>query len=318
MSLFGRIIARAALPGQPVPPLALPKGMTMARAPAQMPDEDETAAPLARAAAPGEDQAKLALLRREAAGDAMEDLPRLRRAADPKAEGEDEPQDKAAPLRRAAKQPSEDEMAQPMRRAAEPSTDDEKAQPLHRAATGTPPEPEEKARPMRRLAAPLHRFPVLPSLILRVAPQAETLTADNSPMPADASGEPDNERAMTLRRDAGLPGAAPGFSAVPTGPAFDPPPPATPAEFAPEVFADAPPHLRQAFEPERPAYPQPQPDWPAFEPAAQRPQPQTTERPRVVIEQIDVAITDSGSAGHGQMDFAATLTRALRSRYLGG
>lgn len=302
MSLFGRIIARAALPGQPVPPLALPKGMTMARAPAQMPDEDETAAPLARAAAPAEDQDKLAPLRREAAGDAMEDLPRLRRAADPKAEGEDEPQDKAAPLRRAAEQPSEDEMAQP----------------LQRATAETPPEPEEKAQPMRRLAAPLHRFPVLPSLISRVAPQAETLTADNSPMPANASGEPDNEPAMALRRDAGLPGAAPGFSAVPTGPAFDPPPPATPAEFAPEVFADAPPHLRQAFEPERPAYPQPQPDWPTFEPAAQRPQPQTTERPRVVIEQIDVAITDSGSAGHGQADFAATLTRALRSRYLGG
>lgn len=319
MSLFGRIITRAALPGQPVPPLAHPKGMVaaLARAPVQQPGEEDTAAPLARAVAPAEDQEQAAPLRRAAEGDGAENLPRLHRAADPKAE--DEPQDKMAPLRRVAEPATEEDKAQPLRRASgQPPEEEDKAQPLHRYADDAPAEPEEKAQPLRHSARPLHRYPVLPTLA-RDAPQAENLTADTSPMPAEASGEPDNPPAMALRRDAFPTAAPPGFANVPTGPAFDPPPAAAPqTETVPAEMRDAPSHLWQAFEPERPATTRPEPEWPAFQPVAERPQPQTAERPRVVIEQIDVAITDSAGAGQGQADFAATLNRALRSRYLGG
>ena len=283
MSLFGRIIARAALPGQPVPPLARPKGMAAPLTRAPVPGEDETAAPLARAEGPPDDDPKPAApLRRAAeAGDGVQDLPRLRRAA-------------------------------------APAPEDDKAQALHRAATDAP--SEEPAQPTRR-ALLSRQYPVLPSRVSREAPQAENLTADNSPPPAAASAEPDNPPAMALRRAAGFAPVA-GPRGVPSGPTFDPPRPVASPEVAPAEHSDAPPHLRQAFEPERPSRSQPEPDWPTYERRREhrtdQPQQMQSERPRVVIEQIEVAITDIGSAGRGQADFAATLSRALRSRYLGG
>ena len=316
MSLFGRIIARAALPGQPVPPLARPKGMAAPLTRAPVPGEDETAAPLARAEGPPDDDPKPAApLRRAAeAGDGVQDLPRLRRAAAPAPE--DDP--KAQPLRRAADQPEKDDKAQPLRRAANQPPEDDKAQALHRAATDAP--SEEPAQPTRR-ALLSRQYPVLPSRVFREAPQAENLTADNSPPPAAASAEPDNPPAMALRRAAGFAPVA-GPRGVPSGPTFDPPRPVASPEVAPAEHSDAPPHLRQAFEPERPSRSQPEPDWPTYERRREhrtdQPQQMQSERPRVVIEQIEVAITDIGSAGRGQADFAATLSRALRSRYLGG
>ena len=313
MSLFGRILTRAALPGHLAPPLARPKGLVggISRAPAPEPDEPE-AAPLARAAAEpvaGDETARPPRRAAAAPGEDDKALP-LHRATAPPAE--DEP---LAPLRRLAQAPGEED-AQALRRAAEPDSEEEEAKPLRRAPE--PPADEEKAQPLRR-APPVsaHRYPVLPKLVLRAAPEAEALTAENSPRPAEVSAQPENEPAMALRRDAGRPQVAPAVAptdAQPAGPIFDPP--------QAEIVSDAreqvgPAALWQAFEPERPARPQPEPQWPAFEPQVDRPQSAQPERPRVVIEQIDVSITEPASTGQGQADFTASLNRAIRSRYLG-
>ena len=100
MSLFGRIIARAALPGQAAAPVARPKGLIggVAHASAEKPGDEDHAAPLSRATdKPDEDKA--APLRRAGeGGDGTESLQPLSRAVSE----EQPPEDKTAPLHRAA------------------------------------------------------------------------------------------------------------------------------------------------------------------------------------------------------------------------
>jgi hypothetical protein len=317
MSLFARVRSRAGLPGGA--PLARMKGFGPAR--------DEEAAP------EGEDEA----------------MP-LRRQDRPEREGTPEPSapdEEASPLRRRTDVPEEDEL-QPLRRAVATPDDEPQARPLRRLAedvpseearalrrAGAPDDETEELRPQRRaLAAPTgeegEKEPAATPLRRRAAlraPDAQTLEAETSPKPDLMPEDPGPSPAMALRRLTPL--------SRPTL-AMPPAPPGPPGQSAaPEVAADT-----LSDQPSHPAAPgkaaaEP-PDaassadavtavssWP-FDARDQArdfpiavPPRASAERPRVVIEQVDVIIHEPPPARSGGLD-AAALSRALRSRYLQG
>lgn len=243
------------------------------------------------------------LFRATADDDETEAAP-LRRAA-PLQHPDEDP---ARPLRRAAAAPpaEDDEAAAPLRRAPPaPEREDEppdepQALPARRATAedGAPEEqPEGTAAALRRAeaeaededdsppAAPLRRSPP-PAF---AAPDAETLDAETSPKPPVPAAGKDLPGLRALRREAATPPSAPAaaWEAAPAGLAPIGPALAVAPFVAPFV---APPPLP-------------------------RPGAASAERPRVVIEHVEVRVQEPAAApaAPGGPD----LGRALRARYLG-
>lgn len=293
MSILARSIARAALPGTALS-LARPKGQMVAR---QQPDPeqpfDDGLQPMRRAPSPGLARATVDHAG-EDNGQDPEDAPAqaLRRAAPAKDPAEPEKQppgardDDLAPLHRAIVQ--EPEGVRPLRRAPINAEDDPQADP---------------ALPLRPMARPLARN----------APDADHLSADDSVKPDEMAA--DEHPAMGLRRD--MMGRSPPAkmstaAATPkaTGPTAPPPDLSAPAPPAP-----APPAMAGLPDWRQEALPDPQTD-PQPAPQSAAPNKSQAERPRVVIEEVAVTFHDTPQPA--APDFAASLTRALRRRYIGG
>ncbi|WP_096785439.1 hypothetical protein [Rhodobacter sp. CZR27] len=283
MSLFARILSRAAVSGLPAVPLAHPKGRLGTLSRLEEPEREAGETPLSPLYRAMQEE---------------EEAQPLRRAA-PRAEEEEEEE----PVRRTAEgeeeepiqaqrdlPPDEEEALQPLRRAAAPPEEDEE-EPVARSLA--PDDEEEEARPLRPL---LRRAPPGPEEdeeepVARLAPDADELEPRTSPKPAWLSAEPEPEPLLTLRREAASP--VPAVAGPSGGPAVD-------ADMA------ALPPAEPLWSPAAPF----QPPTPLTGPAS------VAERPRVVIEQIDVTIHEPSAPATG-MD-ASALSRALRSRYLGG
>lgn len=302
MSLFARILSRAAVPGQPALPLARPKGRLggLSRLAEPEPDEEDLS-PLYRAAMADKEEEEIQTLRRAAAEE--EEEPAQRAPAD---EEEEDPARAARRLPRPASAEEEDEEPAQAIRRADPPEEEEPARTLRRAvspaeeedepvARSLPPreEDEDKALPLRPL---LRRAPPKPGEpeeepLARLAPDADQLDPRTGPRPAWLSAEPEPDPLLTLRR-----AEAAGPTATGTG---------WPAA-AGEIAAAAPPVW-------------PGEDGPMIGPAI-GPGPmaaERAERPRVVIDRIDVTIHEP-AGGSGGTDLASGLARAMRSRYLGG
>lgn len=295
MSLFSRVAARAGIADAEPAPLATPKGLAgmglfrAAAEPEAHEKEEEEVAPLRRISQlPDEEPVRP--LRRAAARpeekEEGEEMAPLRRAARGE---EDEDEVRPAPVRRAATEeadepitalrrtlPDEDEPAlQPMRRAVNEEEEGKAGEVAALRRTGEPMEEEEIAAPLRRA------FP----------PDAETLDAETSPRPPTSGAEEELPGLRMLRREAATLNAGPatGDTSGPAGPGVSSAGPEPAPAFVPIVETGPP----------RPA------------PAGLA----SAERPRVVIEHIDVQVHEPAAQARG---WTPDLGRALRARYLGG
>ena len=271
MSFFAKILSRAATPGFPQAPLAYPKGSSVLdRLDA---GEEELAQPLRRQQ---EEEEEIQTLRRQEEGE--EEVQTLHRQ---------EEEEEIQPLRRRAEEEEvqtsrrQEEEVQPLRRQEE----EEEIQPLLR-------QEEEEASPLRRVTPP----------------EAEGLSAENSPQPDESASEPEMSAMQALRREATptMPGM--GTAALGTDSFTAPPPaPATPGLDAPGIQHPASHDMR------------------TLEAIAQDnfiPAPHLTasasNRPRVIIDQIDVVIHEDTAAAAAPASSTADLGRAVKAKYLGG
>jgi hypothetical protein len=192
---------------------------------------------------------------------------------------QEEEEEEIQPLRRQAE---EKEEIQPLRRQAE---EEEEVQTLHRQE-----EEEEETSPLRRVTPP----------------EAEGLNAENSPQPDESASEPEPSAMMALRREAtkSMPGM--GSAAVGTDSfTVTPPALAIPGLDAPGM-QDPASHDRPTSEPiAQDSF------FPAPSKAAM-----ASERPRVIIDQIDVVIHEDAATAPASS--TADLGRAVKAKYLGG
>ncbi len=312
MSLFSKVLIRAAVPGGPQPTPAWPKGRAM---PVRRQEaEEEPASPLRRTASllpmqrveaeeeaaqpmrrAEEEEAVLPLQRQE-----EEEAQPLRRVQD---------EERAQPLRR---QEEEEPAAHPLHRQEEEEEEEEEIQTLRRQ------EEEEALQTLRRqeeeeeVAAPLHRQEAedggpLQTLrrqeeeeeemqtLRRAAGAMETIPAE--PMPATEDG-PDEELPdlRALRRDARL--AATGNAAP------------EPSAGAVSQAADSP-AVGDLAHPPTAMPPDPHP---AGLPLAGH----AGERPRVTIDQIDVVIHEDAPARTASGPSLSDLSRRVNALYLRG
>jgi hypothetical protein len=200
MSIFAKVLSRAAAPGSTLAPLAQPKGSRgIARR-----EEEELAQPLRRR----EEEEEAQPLRRQ---EEEEEAQPLRRQ---------EEEEEAQPLRRQ----EEEEEAQPLRRQEE---EEELAQPLRR-------QEEEEAQALRRQAEGVEEEEEALQTIRRAVPGGdESLEPDDAPTPEDTAMEPELPDMQALRREAapqwgGASVPAEPFALAPNGPEtpFDNLPPA--------------------------------------------------------------------------------------------
>ncbi len=288
MSLFSKVLSRAAVPGVAIGISAAPKGYVP---------------PLRRAEPPNEDPEALTLRRMEEEEEMAQPLHRVEgeeEAAQPLRRAEEEEaqplrrveEEEAQPLRRAEE---EEEAAQPLRRAEEEeelqtlrrTEEEEEAQALHRAEVESgeeevqalhrvEAEPEEEVQALRRaeeeeeeeMAQPLRRLDM----------QDEEMPKEPSPL-------------QTLRRNTEGQAVVPVTDAGKGGQDGAAPVPGFVADLADQ-------------------------GWMPDAPVASLP-----ERPKVQIDQIDVVIhedtpsTTGGASGDG---LSRDLARRLRSTYLRG
>lgn len=261
MNFLSKILTRAAIPGVARAPLARPKGGSW----------------LARLDVGEEDRAQ-ALHRQED----EEELQTLRRQ-------DEEDQDSLQPLRR---QEEEEENLQTLRRQEQ--EDEESLQPLRRQEE----EEEESAQPLRRQEQEEEES--AHALRRVTAPDAQQLTAENSPQPDDLDPEPAMPTLRALHREALA--AGPENTTAGT-PAFVD---TTPGQEAPALPA-------AAWTDGSASIPEAQDH---FIPAPRSPE-RAAERPRVVIDQIDVVIHEEAAAMAPASPTAA-LSRALKTKYLRG
>lgn len=303
MSLFGKILNRAAVPGIAAPAPAWPKGAAMP-ARRQVPQEDEEANPLRRAAlAPplrrqeeGEEAAQ-PLRRQEEEEEAAQPLHRQEEEEETQPlRRQQEEEEAAQPLRR---QEEEEEMAQPLRRQEEEEEvaaqtlrrqqeeeEEAAAQPLRRQE-----EEEETAQTLRRqeeeeeAAQPLYR-----AADPMIAVPAE-------PLPATEDGpQEDLPDMQALRRDAG------GSVGLPAGAAHE-------AGAVDAPMMDMPQSVPPDGSDWSPSSPTPAP--------TQAPD-AASERPRVTIDQIDVVIQDDAAAKPATGPSLNDLSRRFNALYLRG
>lgn len=303
MSLFSKVLSRAAAPGVATGIPAVPKGHVPHLRRAEAPKEDPEAQTLRRM----EEEEEMAQPLRRVDGEEEEAQP-LQRAEE----------EEAQPLRRA-----EEEEAQPLRRAEE----EEAGQPLRRVETEEEElqtlrrtEEEEEAQALRRAeieseeeeAQAMHRVEAEPEEELQALRRTEEEEEEEAVQPLRRQEEEEEEElAQPLRRldtqDEEMPKEPSPLQTLrrntegqAVGPVMDAgmggQDKATPV---PGFMADS---ADQGWTPDAPAAPPP-------------------ERPRVQIDQVDVVIqedaprTTGGGSGDG---LSRDLARRLRSTYLRG
>lgn len=302
MSLFAKVLNRAAVPGVAAPAPAWPKGGTVpahrhasnveiAAPPprtATQPslhrqEEEEEAQPLRRQ----EEEKQAQPLRRQEEEEAAQPLRRQEEEEEAQPLRRQEEEQEAQPLHRQ----EEEEEAQPLRRQEEEEEaqalrrqeEEEEAQPLHRR------EEEEEAQPLRRQQE--EEEEELQAL-RRIGINDPIGPVPVDPLPATEEGPQEELPDMrALRRAAESAISVPGAATAPDLPSvFDGP--------------SADPFGQPAFDP-------PGADLPL-------PTPQQAERPRVTIDQIDVVIQDTAPAKSTAGPSLTDLSRRMNSLYLRG
>ncbi|MEP3846884.1 MAG: hypothetical protein ABJM43_16225 [Paracoccaceae bacterium] len=309
MSLFSKVIARAAIPGQPSIPTAQPKGaaLTLRRAEA----DEEMAEPLRRqedemqtlrrTASKEEDTTAQALRRQETDEEEMQPL----RRAEMSEEAEDaqalrRQDDNEEEMQRLRRSELDEEDAQPVRRteladeeaqALRRQEEEEDAQPMRRTETGEEPEDaqalrrqeeEEEMQPLRRTE--LGEEPEEAQALRRQEQEEEAdmqlMRMENPELPE----EPNAAQAMRRAEAASLS-----------------------VDSAPDIRAGE----SGVIETNSPQD--------VFEPASRPPVTSPFDRPRVQIDQIDVTIHEpTPSQSRSGQDAGAELSRMLSGRYLRG
>jgi len=288
MSFLARLALRAR-PALSRAPALMPKGLV-----ARQPE------PVFRAAEPGEEEEQAQPLRRVAAVRRAQEPPpdkeeeEMRRASAPMADEEDKEQP-AMPLRmpgqlRRATEPEDDgqEPAQPMRRATIPESDKEK---------------EKQDKQAARLISRAEEVPLEDGEKPLRQPFQEDLSPGASPLPPDMANQEEPPAMQALRRDVAAFAPPPGRAATAGGPAPEGFGTGEGGPFS-SKFGD-----ESAY---RPASPM------SFEAGfgnAGGPGSAASQRPQVVIDQVDVLIHEPAapqSAARPAFDSA----RAMRARYL--